>query len=1633
MPEKLTLRTAPDPLSAVRRRIDLYRQTRDLAVLSSAAADDDYAAAMAAAIRVGSAGEVECDLDAQAELARFRFWRGATSGSLTGRAEADAAVRLFLELSRTAPDLVPAEMAGLVGELAADPVDRLDWAMKSASTLSSLGNGEDTARLDQAVDLLVWALATVPPNTANRIRALSQLSQAHQERAQATGDVDESCRAVAIRREVVELSPRGKDRARRLSLLAESLLALHEKTGDESLLREAIEALEESISTTPSGDEFLWLRQQRLARAHRSVAENSGSMTGLNAAVRWSRLACDGVNHGSEDYIATLITLDRSLRARYRYSGDSADLDEAVSLWRTTLTALPQDDAQRVAFLVRLGSILHHRFEAKSDPADLEESVSVGIEALAAGTEDHPSRIDALSDLCYRLRCRFDRDGNLADLVEALRVGRLAVARTIPARDGEGGVTTLSNLLNADLSHFEKVGDLTSLDEAITLTRDILAATPAGHPERAARLATRATVVEKRFERTGERIDADQVLRAARDCLEVEHPDLGQTAETLLRFARRLDIRTEAVGRPAHVGRTLDNVRFEMRARSREALETVDRLVDLGRAVAARSEIGEQDPEIQQIALAVALAVRYRVTGSAVDSAESISVMRHVVANASPDDPRYSHYLTYLGDALTDRFVRGGDPADLDAAVAVSESALRSAGPTDTDRDAYLSRLTLALRLRYEDGERPEDLHRVITVVRDALARAHPAADCRPASLSELARVLMWRYYHSKDPVDLDQAVEAGRQAVDCAGYSAFSIRAALRIHASALFTRYLHAGSGADLDSAISKLESALAVAPGDNVPRTTLLHDHAVYVHVRALSTGSSADFDRSVAELREVTALTPAHDPMYALHFSSLGMALSRRYAHLGDGLDLDAAIEAHRAAVRLATQDPLQWAIAAVGLANTLTMLYERTGDRTTLDEAITLAAEAGQEFPEHGSVLSQPLSTLSSLLRIRVELPGEPDPRDIAELLNVSERMLASASSGSSEYGLFLRNRAVALVTVAQATGDGRLMNQAVSTVGLAVEATERGDSRRAEWLWSQGRIHEARHRALGDPADLDAALACWHKAARDPYGDPDMVARCAVRAARLEVERGETESAVADYSRAVRCLPTVAWHGMRTRVRGDNLRAWSGLGSEAAAAAVEAGKPTLAVELLEQSRSIIWTQALHLRSDLSELAASHPELSDRLTSLRVRLDAHASAGSPLPRLGPTSESSGQFPQEPGARRRELARQWDETIEQVRRIEGFEHFLGPTPYAELKGAASDGPVVIVNPGRSGGHALFIHHDLPEPQVLELPGATLRAVAESVVLWSAAMDAQTDASARFLTREAARHACLDVLEWLWDTFVQPILAALDLRADTARTPPRMWWYPVGALSMLPLHAAGRHPRHRTAAAADGEWTGAVAVSSYTPTLAALARSRAPLSVRATRRQFAVVLPQTPGHAALPAAAEELAALRRHAPDSAGVLDLSGPAATRDAVLAALPQCGRVHFACHAAQDSADPEASAFNLYDGPLTIADVAELNLADAELAYLSACQTAAGMPGLADEMIHLAAAVQLAGFRHLIATSWNVEDTAAASMSDHFYAELAAAGGAAQAGKALHRAVRTLRDHDPTEPARWASHVHFGS
>jgi len=368
------------------------------------------------------------------------------------------------------------------------------------------------------------------------------------------------------------------------------------------------------------------------------------------------------------------------------------------------------------------------------------------------------------------------------------------------------------------------------------------------------------------------------------------------------------------------------------------------------------------------------------------------------------------------------------------------------------------------------------------------------------------------------------------------------------------------------------------------------------------------------------------------------------------------------------------------------------------------------------------------------------------------------------------------------------------------------------------------------------------------------------------------------------------------------------------------------------------------------------------------------------------------------------------------------------------------------VLLVNVSRYRSDTLVVTADAP-PVVVRLPDAGEVALVDRSNAYVQALQDQ-DAASRgrdLVALAGAQERLLQMLDWLWGAVARPSLDALPADAVPGPDgPPRVWWCPTGPLTVFPLHAAGSMSDPGSAPATDPRsapgsdpGSGTVldrVVSSYTPTLRALldARRRPPAG---DPRFLLVGVPDAPGQARLASVDRELDRIHTLYPGRCDVLRRQD--ATRAQVLAALPQHQGVHFSCHGTQDLARPSRGGLLLQDGLLT------------------ACQTAIGGVALLDESIHLAAALQMIGFRHVVATLWSVYDRIAGDVTDLLYSGLAstdptstdptstgpaptrrARDGAgpdvASTARCLHRALVRIRDAHPGHPTAWAPFIHLG-
>ncbi|CUA77268.1 hypothetical protein RSOLAG22IIIB_06608 [Rhizoctonia solani] len=517
-------------------------------------------------------------------------------------------------------------------------------------------------------------------------------------------------------------------------------------------------------------------------------------------------------------------------------------------------------------------------------------------------------------------------------------------------------------------------------------------------------------------------------------------------------------------------------------------------------------------------------------------------------------------------------------------------------------------------------------------------------------------------------------------------------------------------------------------------------------------------------------------------------------------------------------------------------------------------------------------------------------------------------------------------------------------------------------------------------RVPGRSESLDNAVNYLREAATSAFGSPQLKLSAALEWGRIAAQHSHASDPIPAYQVALSLITEVAWLGNTVEKRYIGLHKVRELAMEAAAVAIDVDKYALALEWLEQARSVVWNQDLQLRSPVDELTSKHPVLAQEFTSISSEL-LRVGNGSQESHI---SKSSVAAKEEAAQRHRRLAESYAALLSRIRKLDGFENFMRVNIDAALSKS----------------------------------GVRERGFSRQSMIKGKANHFET------------------TLATLWNNLAKPVLDLLGYTNDTRSGQlPHITWCLTGPLSFLPVHAAGYYDR-------PGAKLSDFAVSSYAPTIGALLAAKASSS-EFISSILAVGQSESPGHdlKPLPGATIELANIQRHVAKLSQHTELVGGKATPMAVLNEMKHHNSVHFACHARQNVTDPNKSGFFLHEGELALTSIRKEHFENKGLAFLSACQTATGDKELPDEAVHLASGMLMAGFPSVVATMWSVVDDDAPFVVDRFYKELSKDGvmRTDQVARALHYATQALREKVKEDGgsgdrwfSRWVPYIHIG-
>ncbi|KAI0042252.1 TPR-like protein [Auriscalpium vulgare] len=245
---------------------------------------------------------------------------------------------------------------------------------------------------------------------------------------------------------------------------------------------------------------------------------------------------------------------------------------------------------------------------------------------------DHPDRSHGLTNFAVDLITHFEQLGELSDLQEAITLHRQALSlRPVGHSDRS---LSLSNLANALGTYFEQLGKLPDLEEAILLHREALSLRPVGHPDHPASLNNLANALSTHFDTLGEMTDLEEAITLNREALSLTPAgDPGKMAD-------------------------------------------LEEAITLHREALHLCPVGHPDRSLSLNNLASALTMQFEQLGEMTNVEEAIMLSREALYMCPVGHPNHSLSLNNLANALSTLFEHRGELSDLEEAIILHKEAL---------------------------------------------------------------------------------------------------------------------------------------------------------------------------------------------------------------------------------------------------------------------------------------------------------------------------------------------------------------------------------------------------------------------------------------------------------------------------------------------------------------------------------------------------------------------------------------------------------------------------------------------------------------------------------------------------------------------------------------------------------------------------------------------------------------------------------------------------------------------------------------------------------------------------------------------------------------------------------------------
>ncbi|VTO92598.1 unnamed protein product [Fusarium graminearum] len=557
-------------------------------------------------------------------------------------------------------------------------------------------------------------------------------------------------------------------------------------------------------------------------------------------------------------------------------------------------------------------------------------------------------------------------------------------------------------------------------------------------------------------------------------------------------------------------------------------------------------------------------------------------------------------------------------------------------------------------------------------------------------------------------------------------------------------FIRYRRLQRIADLDKAISMATEAIKLTPEGRLNRTAQIINLSVYWHEKFLGSDSTnvqargrrEDLDEAVDICREVVEQTEKNSSYALGRLGNLSITLSNRFDVLGDIKDLDETIKIVRQAIDMTKDGSLEQTAQLSNYGRFVGDRYLRTGNVSDLDESIHTLQKVCDRVQDDQVFFNKPRCLTNLGIQLSRMYRKKGTIADLKKAVDVCRK--ACKIVPNAELQRCFSNLAITLKHEYFLTNDLKVLDETRFSATDKIEDVEEAleNAEKAAGLTPKEHLNRA--------AYLDTLAMQLRDMSRKTGFDSHM---------HEAIEHGQ---AVLDSTheshpeQANRLVAQVIRYGdlfwktnerdchedCRIDAAKELFKYYAAVpdwekACQAAEIAIGLIPKLIASTTNNANKQDVLVQIYRAASDATAVAISAGKRAFAALSSKVVTDLNVL--SPKDR---TPGSSAHYRQ---------TNDIDALLDEIRHNPGFEDFLTAPTKENVKNAASYGPIVVINVSQLRRDAILVERD--QIRSIPLPQLTIE------YLKSNSQEIHTVSP--------------KVLEWLWDTIVEPVLNELGIK--------------------------------------------------------------------------------------------------------------------------------------------------------------------------------------------------------------------------------------------------------------------------